>query len=381
LIALQMAILILLLFYTITILIVFYGLRFRQAAGKPPTGKVSIVIAARNEERSIDNLLQDLCRQSFPASRLEILVADDNSSDQTAAIVQKYASLHKHIILIQVPSPPKGVSPKKFALSRAIQQSSGEFILTTDADCRVGPRWIETMMSYFQPTTGFVIGFSQFGRKGEKLNRIERLQAFDFVELMSVAVASTHIGMPLAASGQNMAYRRTAFEQVGGYSRVAHRISGDDVLLMQLIRKYTDWKIVFAQHPEAFASSRPQPTLKSLVNQRKRWASNSTAQFSLNLVFFLYLVLAWSLNAAVLFFPIASLCTGNSLGFWLAVMAIKASLEGLLALKAVSMFDRRDLLCEFPLWFFAQIPYIVFVGLLGTVGKFQWKDRQHRAIP
>ncbi len=62
-------------------------------------------------------------------------------------------------------------------------------------------------------------------------------------------------------------------------------------------------------------------------------------------------------------------------------MAIKASLEGLLALKAVSMFDCRDLLCEFPLWFFAQIPYIVFVGLLGTVGKFQWKDRQHRAIP
>ncbi|MBN1542743.1 glycosyltransferase [candidate division KSB1 bacterium] len=362
------------------IVLVLWSLKKKPQKGKPPRGQVSVVVAARNEEDSIGELLQDLCEQSFPTDRYEVVVADDSSSDKTATIIQDYADRYPFIHSVQVPPTPPGTSPKKFALSQAILRSSGDFIVATDADCRVGPHWIETLMSFFKPDIGFVIGFSQFGRRGEKQNRIERLQAFDFVQLMGVAAASSHLGLPLAASGQNMAYRRLAFDQVGGFRRIAHRVSGDDVLLLQLVRKYTGWKSVFAHDAKAFVSSRPQPSLKALINQRKRWASNSSAQLSLNRPFFAYLLLTWLVNAALFLAPIALMFKGNGWAIWAGALAAKGLGEGVLALKTTALFQRRDLLPVFPLWFFAQIPYIVFVGLTGSFGRFQWKDRSHRSV-
>ena len=365
--------------YLVTILIFLFGLRRPAYPGFTGLPAVTVVVAARNEENHIGALLDDLISQDYPDHLYEIIIADDGSNDRTAGIVRERMAGSPSIRLLSIEECPAGFSPKKYALQQAVGQARGEIILATDADCRLGPQWASTMVKYFLPEVGFVIGFSQYGRRGEKQNLIERLQAMDFIPLMGVAEGSCNLGLPLSASGQNLAYRREAFHAVGGYSRVAHRVSGDDVLLLQLIRNYTDYRVVFASHPEAFASSAPQPTLAELVNQRKRWASNGSFQLFLNIPFFAYLIMVYLYTAALFIGVPLSLLLHTHAGLFTLCLASKLAGEWAISCVSARRYGRTDLLRWFPLWFIAQIPYIVWVGMLGSFGNFKWKDRKHGA--
>ncbi|HNY90924.1 MAG TPA: glycosyltransferase [bacterium] len=365
--------------YLVTILLFLIGLRRPASPGFTGLPVVTVVVAARNEEKHIGSLLDDLTRQDYPDHLYEIIIADDGSSDRTAGIVRERMAGSPFIRLLSIEECPAGFSPKKYALQRAVSQARGEIILATDADCRLGPQWASTMVKYFLPEVGFVIGFSQYGRRGEKQNLIERLQAMDFIPLMGVAEGSCNLGLPLSASGQNLAYRREAFHAVGGYSRVAHRVSGDDVLLLQLIRSHTDYRVVFASHPGAFASSAPQPTLADLINQRKRWASNGSFQLFLNIPFFAYLIMVYLYTAALFVGVPLSLLLGTHAGLFALCLASKIGGEWAISLVSAHRYGRTDLLRWFPLWFIVQIPYIVWVGMLGSFGNFKWKDRKHGA--
>lgn len=368
------------LLYSLVVLLFALGLVLPQKGRNSSRPKVSIIIAARNEEDNIGNILQDLVYQTYPPDHYEVIVANDGSSDATAAEVEKFSLEHDNFKHVHVTNVPPGYSPKKYALDIAVRHSQHEIILTTDADCRVGSRWIESMVSYFMPQVGFVIGFSQFGRKGARQNLLEKLQAFDFMQLMGAAAGTCNLGYPLAATGQNLGYRRRAFQRVGGFKKVAHRVSGDDVLMLQLIRKYTHFKVAFAADPASFAVSQPQPDLRSLVNQRKRWASNGSYQLHLNIPFFLYLLLVF-LNSFILLIglPLAFV-TGIAISPLLLCLAAKASAELLFAMLNAKAFKRIDLLKYFPVWFFVQVPYIVSMGILGSLGNFNWKERNHSQI-
>jgi cellulose synthase/poly-beta-1,6-N-acetylglucosamine synthase-like glycosyltransferase len=365
--------------YSAILLAILTGMfRLRQGENKQ-LYRVSVLVAARNEEKNIGHLLRDLMRQTYPADLYEVIVASDGSSDKTDEIVQNVANEHPNVKLIVISQCPPGFSPKKHAVEAAFRQSNGDIILATDADCMLEPRWIETMVSYFSPTVGFVVGFSQFGRPEEQQNILERLQAFDFLQLMCAAAGTCNLGFPLAASGQNLGYRRQAFLEVGGYSKVAHRISGDDVLLLQLVRTYTKWKILFASAPDAFAASAPISTLSGFFNQRKRWASNGSYQIRLNIPFFFYLLLVFLYSTIMLIGLPLSIITGTAAGVFMAAISIKLVMEGLVALRGAAIFKRKDLVRYFPMWFLLQIPYIVVIGLLGTFTNFKWKDRDHGA--
>lgn len=365
--------------YLLTITLFLAGLHRPASPGLIGQPAVTVVVAARNEEKYIGNLLDDLCCQTYPEHLFEIMVVDDGSSDRTAAIVLERAKECPFLRLLSIADCPAGFSPKKYALQTAINQAQGEIILATDADCRIGPNWASTMVKYFLPEVGFVIGFSQYGRRGDKQNLIERLQAMDFIPLMGVAEGSCNLSLPLSASGQNLAYRRQAFIEVGGYGSVAHRVSGDDVLLLQLIRKNTAFRVVFASHPEAFASSAPQPTLAEFVNQRKRWASNGSFQIFLNIPFFAYLLLVHGYTSALFIGMPLAFILKKQIGIFTLCLFSKLVGEWAIALTSARRYRRTDLLPWFPLWFIVQIPYVALVGLLGTFGNFKWKDRKHSA--
>jgi cellulose synthase/poly-beta-1,6-N-acetylglucosamine synthase-like glycosyltransferase len=152
------------------------------------------------------------------------------------------------------------------------------------------------MVSYFTDDVGMVVGFSQMGLKREKRSVFEQLQAIDFLALLSAAQGSLNFNYPLAATGQNLAYRKVAFQQVGGFDEIGHRLSGDDVLLLQLIFRKTNWKICFAPDKRAFNSTLPEKTFTGFINQRKRWASNGSYQFKLNKGFLLIVVNTFLIN-------------------------------------------------------------------------------------
>jgi len=362
--------------YVAVVLLFLLGLFFPRPGLNRRQYQVSVVIAARNEEQTIERLLEDLVRQTYPRDKYEVIVVDDHSVDRTAEIVQRYVSQYPHFRYLQPAAGDGLLSPKKQALATGIAQSRGELILTTDADCRVRSTWIEAMVSYFLPRVGMVVGFSQLGRKNEERTLFEQLQAVDFLALMAAAAGSCNLGFPLAASGQNLAYRRCVYEEVGGFRHIGHRVSGDDVLLVQLVRRQTRWRFRFAATPRAYNSSQPEPDLRRFFHQRVRWASNGAFQTRQNLVFFAYLLSVYFYNLALLAGAIAipfSPSLGIAVG---ASFAAKALAELLLLVRGAQCFARSDLLVYYPLWTLLQVPYVVVVGLVGTFGNFTWKGRK-----
>ena len=358
--------------YALVALCFFVGLcRLGDHARTRETPFISIVIAARNEADYIGQCLDSLKRQTYPADRFEVLVVDDDSTDNTAQIVASAGM--SNLRLLFVDDRFLDMAAKKRPLSVGIQRARGEWILTTDADCTVPPTWVGHMASYMTADAGVVIGFSQLG---ETRSLFHRLQALDFFVLMAAAAGAAGVGMPLAASGQNFAYRKSLFERVGGFRDVAHRPSGDDVLLLQLLHKAWDGRIAFAADPGAFATTHRPETPASLWQQRKRWASNAAYQLRLNPVFFAYIAAVFTVNALI---PIGLLLSMISGDYKLLLICWCGKLlsDLLVVGKGVSTFKRRGMLSIFPFWELAQIPYIIAIGLAGTARGFTWKERHH----
>jgi len=346
------------------------GIRPQVPAGQGQP-QVSVVVAARNEEGRIGGLLEDLSRQTYPAARWEVVIVDDGSMDRTPA--QVLAAPLPNLTLLQ--STGAG---KKAALTQGIAAARGELILTTDADCRVPPGWVGGMAAGFGPGVAMVVGFSQIGRAGEIRGWREGFEALDFLHLMGAALGSASQGGALAASGQNLAYQAEVFARVGGYALVADRASGDDVLLLQLVRKLGKGQIRFATDPEAHVVHPPAPSWKALLGQRARWASNAPYQFLLNRGFFAYIAGVFGANLLLALGPVLVLVGWAGAGVGGAAWLGKTLAEVLLCWRATAFFGRKDLRRFFPAWALGQPFYLVLVGLLGVVGRFSWKGRAHR---
>ncbi|UCE17898.1 MAG: glycosyltransferase [Gemmatimonadota bacterium] len=338
---------------------------------------VSVVVAVRNEERTIGACLEALLSQTYPKGKYEIIVVDDQSTDRTSEIVTSYLQDNSNVTLLKIEESTENWAPKKYALNAGIEKSRGEIILTTDADCLVEPTWIHRMISYFEEDIGMVAGFSQVGTPDEKLSLFGKLQAIDFLALMTTAAGAIGNNLPWAASGQNLAYRKEAFESVGGFERIRHRPSGDDVLLLQLVSTMTEWKIRFATSEESFVTTRPEKTVGAFLNQKRRWASNSGMQIELNKKFFAYLVVTFSLNVLLFItLPLSLVLEDFFFAPWISFV-VKAGVDFAVIGKGTHMFRRHDLLALFPIWELVHIPYIVVTGILGTTGGFTWKERYY----
>ena len=338
----------------------------------------SVVIAVRNEEKYIKNCLFDLSKQSYPNDCFEIILVDDHSEDNTGKIIKEFQKKVTNIKLLEIRERAEKFSPKKYALYEGIKKSRGEIILTTDADCRLQPKWIESMVKNFTPECGMVAGFSQISEKN-KINSISiGVQALDFFSMMSAAAGAISSGFPLAASGQNLAYRKDAFYKVGGFSKIKHRISGDDILLLQMIKKYTDFRINFSFNKESFVTTYPIKSLKEFFSQRARWASNAFYQRKTDILFFIYLINLYLINLGlIIFLPLSAVF--KELGLIpVCCLLLKWLTDFSVILKGAKTFDRIDLLKYFIYWELFQPAYFVFVGITGTIGKFTWKGRKYK---
>ncbi|WP_400262269.1 glycosyltransferase [Sphingobacterium sp. SG20118] len=115
-----------------------------------PTKRVSVIIAARNEESGIARTIEAVLNQNFPMELLELIIIDDHSTDRTSEVISSYAD--RGVKLIQLNESNKLNSYKKLAIAKAIGLSTGEIIVTTDADCRMGEKLVEDGNKLFRNT-------------------------------------------------------------------------------------------------------------------------------------------------------------------------------------------------------------------------------------
>ncbi|MCF6237484.1 MAG: glycosyltransferase [Candidatus Marinimicrobia bacterium] len=284
------------LIYTIYTLVITRGLlSIPSSSPRADHPTVAIVIAARNEEQNLPQLLSDLVAQNY-LGPLDIYIADDRSTDSTWSILEQFSRKHNNLHPVRVSALAQHMTPKKNALTECLKQTTAELILTTDADCRVGPAWVASAVSQLGEDVGILIGYSQV----EANTFFQRYQALDFVGIMAANAGMMTQGRVWSGSGQNLAYRRSAFTAIGGFNPVAHKISGDDVYLVQTIPAKTGLQARFNFDPDHFVRTMPMNSLKEFINQRIRWSSNSRGLEKSKPWFFAFLVSAFLTNLLLL---------------------------------------------------------------------------------
>ena len=112
----------------------------------PPSHRVSIIIAARNEERKVEEALQSILGQEY--GNLEIIVVNDRSTDRTGAILDRMVQAHPTLRVLQVRDLPPGWLGKNHALYSGAQQASGDLLLFTDADVVMQPTTLSRAVGY-----------------------------------------------------------------------------------------------------------------------------------------------------------------------------------------------------------------------------------------
>lgn len=197
--------------------------------------RVSVIVPARNEESNIGPCLASLLGQDLPSGNdLEVLVADDGSTDRTAAIVADMAKSDPRLRLVTVPALPPGWIGKNHALSVAARLASGDWLLLTDADTRHLPGGLEKILQRAEPYALYSLSPEQevetWWEKAvipRVYRELERLYSFDEINRPDSDAA--------AANGQYMLVRRSVYEDVGGHTALAGEIL-EDVALARRIK-------------------------------------------------------------------------------------------------------------------------------------------------
>ncbi len=333
---------------------------------------VTVLVPARNEAGRILPTLNSLASQTYPSTHLQILIIDDHSGDNTAEVVQQFIDQHalEHFQVLCHRTDGTIPTYKKSAIKYALQYARGEVIMTTDADCRVQPRWVESMIAQYEADTGMVAGLVTFDPSLTK-TLFHKLQTLEFAGLVFAGVGAVGNHYPLICTGSNLSYRRQAFDEVGGFDGHEHIPSGDDDLLMQNIHHHTNWKVRYNLDPHSVNFTQPVDTPAEFFNQRARWASKSccypgiATSILLFLVYFFYVLLLISpLLVLTGLCPIKIILPGFALKFFPEFLVINS---------ALSILHRRTLLGYFLIAEVLQIPYIVLAGFAGFFKLFKWK--------
>jgi len=334
--------------------------------------KVTVLIAARNEEEKIALTIDDILAQDFPKHLMEVIIVDDHSTDRTAEIIRSYAP--QGIKLLQLNEDKPLNSYKKKAIAEAINQSTGELMVATDADCRMGPQWLSSIVNYYETRNPVMI--SSPVTYFEEKSLFENLQTLEFGYL--VAMGASFIGNNKASTcnGANFAYRKDVFYEVGGFKGIDELASGDDELLLQKVaEKYAD-RIAFLKLPEAIVYTHAKANLKEFLNQRRRWASKSTKYKDKKIV--ALAVGIWLFNVLILVNAILSFFDVRFFYLFLLQYGLKFIFEAIFLLPVTAFFKRRGLIWLLFLLSPIHIVYFVYVGLIGNTKKYVWKGRTVR---
>lgn len=331
---------------------------------------VSVIVAARNEAKTISTCLNALLAQEYPKNLVTIWIVNDHSDDNTATIVESYAQDQ-----IQLLNLPKGKSGKKQAIEFAIQQSQSTLIVCTDADCIMEKNWLNYIVSYYQThQPKFIAAPVSFHR--EK-SLFERFQSLDFMGMMAVSGAGINGQFMYMCNGANLAYERTAFEAVNGFEGINHLASGDDMLLLQKIAQQAPDKIGYLKNPQAQTLTSAKSTIQSFFQQRIRWASKSSAYTNWQVLFMLGIVWLLCLSLCIDLLLIAY----HPVFLWgfLFKFFAKAFADFFLLRMMAHFFGRPQLMTAFIPSLFFHWWYITIIGSLSHfIKNYSWKGRTVR---
>jgi cellulose synthase/poly-beta-1,6-N-acetylglucosamine synthase-like glycosyltransferase len=348
----------------------WYRLRTPDQTENKRVESVSVLVAARNEAQQIEQLLQDLFDQNYPNTAFELILIDDHSEDGTLHKAKDFAHEYPLFECRIFAANGKG---KKAALSQALQLATGDLILVTDADCRLSPQWIESMVTaYHASGANILLGPVLLD---PATTAFERIQVLEFMSLIGSTAGASGIGWPAMGNGANMAFERDAAMQVQAHRTDERLVSGDDVFLMEaFLKAYGKRGVAFVLDEEAIVRTFPQQSVKDFFRQRLRWVSKSRSYSSASIFFPAVIVFLFNFGLVALF--TAAFFQPFLFLFYLLFILLKFLVDHPILLAVSSFMKRRHLLkYSFPLQLIYPF-YVVFSVVAGNLIPVSWKGRK-----
>jgi len=356
--------------------------RFRAAAARSslsrpaadrPAPRAAVVAAARDEERFLPELLAALQDQEYPEGALQIVIADDGSTDRTREILTEPPPGPDPVQVLHLDLDPAGGSPKKRALSRAIAATDAPLLLLTDADTIPPPPWARTMAAALDGGCPVVGGYSPGKPRKGLLGRVAGSW-----ELGTAALAGgfAGLGRPVHMSGRNWGFQRGVYEAADGYAGLEDALSGDDTLLAQKLADAapsTRWG--FTLSPETEVTTRAPEGWRHFLSQRQRHAATGKRfrplQLGLALLAFLVLALLWVGTVTLPWAPWQT-------GMVAAALFLKIGADTAVLAWSARRAGELSLLAFFPFFSLFHLLFFPLIQAAGTLFPFRWKGRRGR---
>jgi len=332
-----------------------------------PLPRVSILIAARNEEAALPRCLASVRALNYPAHLLEVLVGDDASTDRTRAVaeaaMQGFAGKFALLPITKTLGHARG---KANVLAHLARHATTDYLFITDADIALPPTWVPGMLAHAAPQVGTVTGLTVVEGPGW----LAGLQGVDWLLSLAAAQVATDSGQPMTAMGNNMLVTRAAYRATGGYEALPFSITEDFALFEAVNAQGYGFRQVF--EPSVRATSLPAGSWAALLRQRLRWMRGVAAlprKVQVGLVLFSgYWLAATGLLVA-----------GQPL--WaLGALALKIAAQALILRAATRRaglpMPAAHLVIGFEFFSLALITHVALSRLLGPRGV-DWKGRRY----
>lgn len=339
-----------------------------------PRTTFSIVIPFRNEANNLTRLLDSLYQLEYNTSLFEILLVNDNSEDDSVSVISEFIKLQNSNIDISILHNSKdAISPKKDAITLAINNAKYDYIITTDADCIVPKNWLNHFNDFIMVHASNLIVAPVNYIKPQ--NFLDRFQQLDNLSLQAVTIGAFGIKKPFLCNGANLCYSKTLFIALKGFQGNTHLATGDDMFFLEKAIDYNANSVHYLKHQESVVFTSPEKTWSKLIAQRVRWASKAKAynnSFSKACSIIVFLI-----NASVVALSLLTLFGFTSYKMLLYLWFLKFNIDLWLIYKAVLFFNQKTALKFYWFSFLLYAFFSTYVAIRSQMGKYSWKNRRY----
>jgi cellulose synthase/poly-beta-1,6-N-acetylglucosamine synthase-like glycosyltransferase len=329
----------------------------------PEYPRVSVLVAARNEEGTIKDCLQALASLSYPEDKYEVLIGNDRSEDATRQIVQTFIGERKNFRLLDITENVGLAKGKANVLAQLAREAQGDYFFITDADISVPPNWVQEMLGNYKASCGTISGVTMI--KGDTL--FAKLQSIEWMHAFGMVKAVSDHNIPVSAVGNNMMIPRKVYEETGGYEAIPFSVTEDFELFKTTLKLGYGYQQLMGSGVLAF--SKPIDSLNRLLNQRRRWMQGAVQ---------IPVVLSALLLLQALFFPVILYALYVLPKVALLIWSGKLVLQYIFIKK---VYQKTGYM--FPLWKYILL-YELYSGIISLLtlvyylkpGKIEWKGRK-----
>lgn len=329
--------------------------------------KISVIIALRNEADNIKPLIKSLNNQNIAQTNHEIILVNDHSSDDSLNSLEQLTKNHPQYKILSL---PEALSGKKQALRFGYENSTGDVLLFTDADCLPGSSWIKMMLNaIITHNYDLILGPVLLSPAKTVFQKIQQL---DYMSMLMSGAGALGIGIPILAFGPNMAIRRNLYGKLIG--EIKENIpSGDDMFILEAAKRDPEIRIGFVKDEKAIICSPPPAGIHEFWNQRKRWVSKTGNYTDKEII--IVSIIVYMMNLSLFTSLFAALFFSYPIWPFLVLIAAKSAFEFPLLSHGALFFGIKNYIGRFV---FTQIFYFIYIVLIlpaGLIGSFKWKNR------